>query len=59
MHQLIDDIQLRIHGVHERLASNYFPTPVASGLQRMTAQSQTQSQSQRQTSLFEPARASN
>jgi len=47
LHELIDDIQLRISNVHSRLAEIYFPSGEISGVQRMTGQSQ----SQRQTSL--------
>jgi uncharacterized alpha-E superfamily protein len=49
LHELIDDIQLRISRVHSRLAEIYFPSGEISGVQRMTGQGQ--SQSQRQTSL--------
>jgi uncharacterized alpha-E superfamily protein len=49
LHELIDDIQLRISSVHSRLAEIYFPSGEISGMQRMVGQSQ--SQSQRQTSL--------
>jgi uncharacterized alpha-E superfamily protein len=48
LHELIDKIQLRIHGVHDGIAQIYFPSSVQA-MQRMP--SQTQSQSQRQTSL--------
>jgi uncharacterized alpha-E superfamily protein len=51
LHDLIDDIQLRISNVHSRLAEIYFPSGEVSGVQRMTGQSQSQSQSQRQTTL--------
>jgi uncharacterized alpha-E superfamily protein len=51
LHELIDDIQLRISNVHSRLAEIYFPSGEISGVQRMNGQSQSQSQSQRQTSL--------
>ncbi len=47
LHELIDDIQLRISNVHSRLAEIYFPSGEISGVQRMTGQSQ----SQRQTML--------
>jgi uncharacterized alpha-E superfamily protein len=47
LHELIDDIQLRISNVHSRLAEIYFPSGEISGMQRMTGQGQ----SQRQTSL--------
>jgi uncharacterized alpha-E superfamily protein len=53
LHELIDNIQLRIHNVHERLAEIYFPSRDVSGAQRMTSQSQ----SQRQTSLSFEERA--
>jgi uncharacterized alpha-E superfamily protein len=46
LHELMDEIQLRIHDVHARLAKNYFPTPAAPGIPRMSAV-----QSQGQTSL--------
>ena len=49
LHELIDNIQLHISNVHSRLAEIYFPSGDISGVQRMTGQ--TQSQSQRQTSL--------
>jgi uncharacterized alpha-E superfamily protein len=49
LHELIDDIQLRISNVHSRLAEIYFPSGDISGVQRMNGQSQ--SQSQRQTTL--------
>lgn len=48
LHELIDEIQLRIHGVHHGIAQIYFPSSVQDK-QRMP--SQTQTQSQRQTSL--------
>ena len=51
LHELIDDIQLRISNVHSRLAEIYFPSGEISGMQRMSGQSQSQGQSQRQTSL--------
>jgi hypothetical protein len=47
LHELIDDIQLRISNVHSRLAEIYFPSGEISGVQRMNGQSQ----SQRQTLL--------
>jgi uncharacterized alpha-E superfamily protein len=47
LHELIDNIQLRIHNVHSRLAEIYFPSGDISGVERMSSQSQ----SQRQTSL--------
>ena len=56
LHELIDDIQLRISNVHSRLAEIYFPSGEISGVQRMTGQSQSQGQSQRQTSLSFGAR---
>jgi hypothetical protein len=49
LHELIDHIQLHIQNVHSRLAEIYFPSGEISGVQRMTGQSQ--SQSQRQSSL--------
>src|SRR5688572_5172805 len=49
LHELIDNIQLHIHNVHDGIAESYFPSGNISGLQRMT--SQTQAQSQRQTQL--------
>jgi uncharacterized alpha-E superfamily protein len=49
LHDLIDEIQLRIHGVHNGIASIYFPSRDVSGAPRMPSQSQ--SQSQRQSSL--------
>ena len=36
LHELIDDIQLRISNVHSRLAEIYFPSGEISGMQRMT-----------------------
>jgi uncharacterized alpha-E superfamily protein len=48
LHELIDEIQLRIHGVHDGIAQIYFPSSVQDK-QRMP--SQTLTQSQRQTSL--------
>jgi uncharacterized alpha-E superfamily protein len=48
LHELIDKIQLRIHGVHNGIAQIYFPSSVPE-MQRMPSQAQTQSQ--RQTSL--------
>jgi uncharacterized alpha-E superfamily protein len=51
LHELIDNIQLRIHNVHGRLAEIYFPSGDISGVLRMSGQGQSQSQSQRQTSL--------
>jgi uncharacterized alpha-E superfamily protein len=47
LHELMDKIQLRISDLHDGIATNYFPARTAGGLQRMTAQTQ----SQRQTSL--------
>ena len=49
LHELIDNIQLHIHNVHDGIALNYFPSREVTGVQRMTPQ--TQSQTQRQTSL--------
>jgi uncharacterized alpha-E superfamily protein len=49
LHELIDNIQLHIHNVHNGIAESYFPSGNVSGVQRMT--SQTQSQSQRQSQL--------
>jgi uncharacterized alpha-E superfamily protein len=53
LHDLIDEIQLRIHGVHDGIASIYFPSRDVTGAPRMPSrpQSQSQSQSQRQSSL--------
>jgi uncharacterized alpha-E superfamily protein len=51
LHELIDNIQLHIHNVHNGIAESYFPSGNISGMQRMSSQSQSQSQSQRQTSL--------
>jgi uncharacterized alpha-E superfamily protein len=48
LHELIDKIQLRISDVHDGIASNYFPSHDASGIQRMVG---LPTQSQRQTSL--------
>ncbi|HLA70257.1 MAG TPA: alpha-E domain-containing protein [Steroidobacteraceae bacterium] len=48
LHELIDNIQLHIHNVHNGIAESYFPSGNISGMQRMSSQSQ----SQRQTSLF-------
>jgi hypothetical protein len=47
LHELIDNIQLHIHNVHNGIAESYFPSGDISGVQRMSSQSQ----SQRQTSL--------
>jgi uncharacterized alpha-E superfamily protein len=56
LHELIDEIQLRISDVHARLAETYFPSSDPVGTRRMPSQSQTQSQ--RQTSLsFEASEA--
>jgi uncharacterized alpha-E superfamily protein len=44
LHELIDKIQLRIHDVHDGIASNYFPSRAA-GPQRMTPVAQSQRQS--------------
>jgi uncharacterized alpha-E superfamily protein len=54
LHELIDNIQLRIHDVHDGIAQIYFPSSVKDS-QRMPSQSQTQSQ--RQSSLFSVAKA--
>ncbi len=54
LHELIDNIQLRIHDVHDGIAQIYFPSSVKD-TQRMPSQSQ--SQSQRQSSLFSFAKA--
>ena len=51
LHELIDKIQLRIHDVHNGIASSYFPSRDVSGAPRMPSQSQSQGQSQRQSSL--------
>jgi hypothetical protein len=51
LHELIDNIQLHISNVHSRLAEIYFPSGEISGMQRMSGQSQSQGQTQRQTSL--------
>jgi uncharacterized alpha-E superfamily protein len=48
LHELIDKIQLRISDVHDGIASIYFPSRDASGIQRMVG---LPAQSQRQTSL--------
>jgi uncharacterized alpha-E superfamily protein len=53
LHELIDKIQLRIHDVHDGIASIWFPSRDVSGVARMPSQSQ--SQSQRQSSLFTEA----
>jgi uncharacterized alpha-E superfamily protein len=45
LHELIDNIQLHIHSVHDGIASNYFPSHDVSGVQRMSPQTQTQRQS--------------
>lgn len=50
LHELIDKIQLRISDVHDGIASIYFPSRDAGGLQRMSS-SQGVSQTQRQSSL--------
>jgi uncharacterized alpha-E superfamily protein len=50
LHELIDEIQLRINDVHAGIASIYFPSRDVSGTPRMPSQSQ--SQTQRQSSLF-------
>ena len=47
LHELIDKIQLRIHDVHDGIASIYFPSRDVTGMQRMGTQGQTQ----RQTTL--------
>jgi uncharacterized alpha-E superfamily protein len=47
LHELIDNIQLHIHNVHNGIAESYFPSSNISGMQRMTSPSQ----SQRQTML--------
>jgi uncharacterized alpha-E superfamily protein len=57
LHELIDQIQLHIHNVHERLAESYFPSRDVSGVQRMTGQSQGQSQRQTSLSFGERAKA--
>jgi uncharacterized alpha-E superfamily protein len=49
LHELIDQLQLHVNNVHNMIAEIYFPSHNATGLQRMP--SQTQSQSQRQSSL--------
>jgi uncharacterized alpha-E superfamily protein len=45
LHELIDKIQLRIHDVHDGIASIYFPSRDVSGAPRMPSQSQSQRQS--------------
>jgi uncharacterized alpha-E superfamily protein len=57
LHELIDKIQLRIHDVHARLASIYFPSLDVSGAPRMPSQSQSQSQRQSSLSFGESAKA--
>jgi uncharacterized alpha-E superfamily protein len=51
LHDLIDEIQLRIQDVHGGIASIYFPSRHVSGAPRMPSLSQSQTQSQRQSSL--------
>jgi len=51
LHDLIDKIQLRIHDVHDGIASIYFPSRDVSGAARMPSQSPSQSQWQRQSTL--------
>ena len=57
LHELIDDIQLRISNVHSRLAEIYFPSGEISGVQRMTGKGQSQSQRQTSLSFGESAKA--
>src|SRR6187399_1045469 len=57
LHELIDNIQLHISNVHSRLAEIYFPSSDISGVQRMTGQSQGQSQRQTTLSFGEGAKA--
>ena len=42
LHELIDNIQLHIHHVHNGIAESYFPSGNISGVQRMTSQTQSQ-----------------
>ncbi len=57
LHELIDNIQLHIHNVHNGIAESYFPSGNVSGVQRMSLQSQTQSQRQTSLSFGERAKA--
>lgn len=51
LHELIDNIQLHIHNVHNGIAESYFPSGNVSGMQRKSLQSQGQSQRQTQLSF--------
>jgi len=57
LHELIDKIQLRIHDVHNGIASIYFPSRDVSGASRSPSQSQSQSQRQSSLSFGESAKA--
>jgi uncharacterized alpha-E superfamily protein len=46
LHELIDNIQLHIHNVHNGIAESYFPIGNVSGMQRMSSQSKSQRQTQ-------------
>jgi uncharacterized alpha-E superfamily protein len=54
LHELIDNIQLHIHNVHNGIAESYFPSGNISGVQRMASQSQSQTQRQTQLSFGGP-----
>jgi uncharacterized alpha-E superfamily protein len=57
LHELIDKIQLRIHDVHNGIASIYFPSRDVSGAPRSPTLSQSQSQRQSSLSFGESAKA--
>jgi len=57
LHDLIDNIQLHIHNVHNGIAESYFPSGNISGMQRMSLQSQVQSQRQTSLSFGEAAKS--
>jgi uncharacterized alpha-E superfamily protein len=46
LHELIDNIQLHIHNVHNGIAESYFPSGNISGMQRMSSQTASQRQTQ-------------
>jgi uncharacterized alpha-E superfamily protein len=57
LHDLIDKIQLRINGVHDGIASIYFPSGQVTGVARMPSQSQWQSQRQSSLSFGDSVKA--
>jgi uncharacterized alpha-E superfamily protein len=56
LHELMDRLQLHINNVHNMIAEIYFPNRDLSGVQRLSSQSQTQSQRQASLSFADTAK---